>query len=58
MEKEHLMRVKDLYGEEGEIILSQLERRENDFLTDLELKEAIQQQNKNLIQIEHMGEMT
>ena len=52
------MRVKDLYGEEGEIILSQLERRENDFLTDLELKEAIQQQNKNLIQIEHMGEMT
>jgi hypothetical protein len=33
MEKEHLMRVKDLYGEEGEIILDQLEKREQDYLT-------------------------
>jgi hypothetical protein len=38
MEKEHLMRVKDLYGEEGEIILDQLEKRERDFFADLDLK--------------------
>jgi len=39
MEKEHLMRVKDLYGEEGEIILNELEQREKDFFADLDLKE-------------------
>ncbi len=31
MEKEHLVRMKDLYGEEGEIIIEQLEKREREY---------------------------
>jgi hypothetical protein len=31
MEKEHLVRMKDLYGEEGEVILEQMERREREY---------------------------
>lgn len=58
MEKEHLMRVKDLYGEEGEIIINELERREKDYFADLDLKEVNLQKNRDLIQLEHIGEMT
>jgi hypothetical protein len=47
MEKEHLMRVKDLYGEEGEIIINELEKREKDFFADLDLKAV--DKNRNLI---------
>jgi hypothetical protein len=35
MEKEHLQRFKDFYGEEGEIILNQVEEREKDFMADV-----------------------
>ena len=45
IEKEHLMKINDLYGEEGEIFLSQLEKREQDFFADLDLDDR----NKNLI---------
>ena len=40
MEKEHLVRMKDLYGEEGEIIIEQLEKREREYfnLEIIELK--------------------
>jgi hypothetical protein len=31
LEKEHLVRMKDLYGEEGEVFLDQLEKREQGF---------------------------
>jgi hypothetical protein len=31
LEKEHLVRMKDLYGEEGEVFLDQLEKREKGF---------------------------
>lgn len=47
LEKEHLLKVKNLYGEEGEIFLNELERKEQDFLAD---------DNKDLIQMEHMHE--
>ena len=36
MEKEHLMRMKDLYGEDGEIILDQLEKREGGYFSDFQ----------------------
>lgn len=36
MEKEHLNRIKDLYGEEGEIIIKQIEKREEDFFASLD----------------------
>ena len=49
MEKEHLLRVKDLYGEEGEIIINELERREKDYFADLDLKEVNLQKNRDLI---------
>jgi len=42
MEKEYLMRVKDLYGEEGEIILEQLEKREEDFFRDMQSSSSVQ----------------
>ncbi len=58
MEKEHLMRVKDLYGEEGEIIINELEKREKDYFADLEVKVTKNQKNRDLIQLEHIGEMT
>ena len=37
---EHLVRMKDLYGEEGEIIIEQLEKREREYfnLEIIELK--------------------
>ncbi|CDW72075.1 syntaxin-like protein [Stylonychia lemnae] len=58
IERENLMRIKDLYGDEGEIILSQLDKKERDYFAELDVKQAQEQQNRNLIQIEHMGEMT
>ena len=48
MEKEHLLKVKILYGEEGEVFLSELERKEQDFFADLD------HNNKDLIQLEHI----
>ncbi len=38
MEKEHLMKLKDLYGEEGEIVINEIEKRE-DFFGDLDRKD-------------------
>ena len=58
MEKEHLMRVKDLYGEEGEIIINELEKREKDYFADLEVKQENDQKNSDLIQLEHIGELS
>ena len=51
------MRVKDLYGEEGEILLNQLDKREQDYFADLDLKHDKDQKKRDLIQIEHLGEM-
>ena len=58
MEREHLMRVKDLYGEEGEVLLSQLDKREQDYFADLDVKNDRDQKNRDLIQLEHFGEIT
>jgi hypothetical protein len=49
MEREHLMRVKDLYGEEGEVLLSQLDKREQDYFADLDVKNDRDQKNRDLI---------
>ena len=46
------MRVKDLYGEEGEILLDQLDKREVDFFADLDTKK------KDLIQITEVRDQT
>lgn len=50
------MRVKDLYGEEGEIIINQLEKRENDFFADLDYDKD--SKKRELIQIEEIGQMS
>ena len=55
LEKEHLMRMKDLYGEDGEIILDQLEKREGGYFADMQM---IDDRQRDLIQIEEMGEMS
>ena len=39
MEKEHFMRVKDLYGEDGEILLDQMQKKDEDFFADLDMKQ-------------------
>jgi len=39
------MKIKDLYGEEGEIFLNQLEKKEQDYFADLDLDDR----NRNLI---------
>ena len=52
------MRVKDLYGEEGEIIINELEKREKDYFADLEVKQENDQKNRDLIQLEHIGELS
>ncbi len=36
MEKEHLVKIQNLYGNEGEVILNQIEKREADFFADLD----------------------
>lgn len=36
MEKEHLLKIKNLYGEEGEVFLNEVERKEQDFFADLD----------------------
>lgn len=52
------MRVKDLYGEEGEILINQIEKREQDFFADLDLKYDKDEKKREMIQIEHIGEMS
>ena len=56
MEKEHLMRMKDLYGEDGEIILDQLEKREGGYFSDFQKLDTRDKQLRELIQIEELGE--
>eukprot|EP00347_Sterkiella_histriomuscorum_P011464 403372354 len=58
IERENLMRIKDLYGEEGEIILNQLQKGEQDFFAELDIKQSKEQKNRDLIQLEHFGEMS
>lgn len=40
------MRIKELYGEEGEIILSQMQRKDRDFFAELDIIESKEQQSK------------
>ena len=51
MEKEHLVRMKDLYGEEGEIIIEQMEKREKDYFNLNINLDAGQKQQADLIQV-------
>ena len=36
IEKEHLVRIENLYGQEGEILLNEIEKKEADFFADLD----------------------
>lgn len=53
LEKEHLKRVTDLYGEEGEAVLDALEKREKDFLAD-----DADERRQGLIQVEELGQLS
>lgn len=46
------MRIKDLYGEEGEIVLDQLEKREHDYFA------VDAKQERDLIQLQEIGDAT
>jgi syntaxin 16 len=52
MEKEHLVRMKDLYGEEGEIIIEQMEKREKEYFNFNSNIDAGQKQQADLIQVQ------
>jgi hypothetical protein len=58
LEKEHLYRMKDLYGEEGEIILDQLEKREGGYFADIDRPSyGLKQRTRDLVVLEEAGEM-
>ncbi|MFS8159431.1 MAG: hypothetical protein ACMG6E_04300 [Candidatus Roizmanbacteria bacterium] len=55
IEKEHLVRIENLYGQEGEILLNEIEKKEADFFADLDQK--VELRHNDLIQMESIGEM-
>lgn len=54
MEKEHLIRMKDLYGEDGDILLDKLEKGEQDFFADL----LDADKRRDLIQLDEFANAT
>lgn len=54
MEKEHLVKVQNLYGPEGEVFLNSIERKEEDFFAELDLKKD--ERKRDHIVIDQIGE--
>ena len=54
LEKQHLLRMKDLYGDQGEIILDQLEKKEGGYFADLD---RVGGQDRDLVSLEEVGDM-